>query len=79
MDIRLDLGYGASWPSLPKHPIFKVKRSSEQFTIFFGDPEFQPHFYRYFSWASVKTLAMEKNGPFGQNSPVSRSNEPRRR
>ncbi|KAG5574362.1 hypothetical protein H5410_054496 [Solanum commersonii] len=62
-----DLNYGASWPSRPKQPIFKVKRSPEevnplfcQFScaivhVFFGDLEFQPHFCRNFSWTSVKT------------------------
>ncbi|KAG5628344.1 hypothetical protein H5410_000061 [Solanum commersonii] len=39
-----DLTYEASWTSRPKWPIFKVKRSLEQFTIFFGDPEFRPYF-----------------------------------
>ncbi|KAG5613700.1 hypothetical protein H5410_013524 [Solanum commersonii] len=39
-----DLTYGASWPSRPKRPIFKVKRSAEKFTIFIDDSKFPPHF-----------------------------------
>ncbi|KAG5569111.1 hypothetical protein H5410_058877 [Solanum commersonii] len=71
MNPGAELSYGASWPSQPKRPIFKVKRSPKQvnpsFYRFscaivhgiFGDPEFQPHFCQKFSWTSVKTLVME--------------------
>ncbi|KAG5613684.1 hypothetical protein H5410_013508, partial [Solanum commersonii] len=68
-----------SWPSWPKRPIFKVEQAPEQFPIFFGDPELQPHFYQNFPWTSIKTLAMEPNDPHGQNRPFPRSNEPRSR
>ncbi|KAG5611833.1 hypothetical protein H5410_023114 [Solanum commersonii] len=71
----LRLRYESSWPSRPKYPIVKVKRS--QFTIFFGDPEFRPHFFKTFTWTFVKTLTMKPVSPQGQNGPFSRSNEPR--
>ncbi|KAG5569108.1 hypothetical protein H5410_058874 [Solanum commersonii] len=56
---------------------FQGQMNSEQFTIFFGDPEFRPYFCKTFTWTSVKTLSMELVGPHGQNGPFSRSNKPR--
>ncbi|KAG5598147.1 hypothetical protein H5410_039379 [Solanum commersonii] len=32
-DVLSDLSYGASWPSQPKGPIFKVKRASKQTSV----------------------------------------------
>ncbi|KAG5568922.1 hypothetical protein H5410_064085, partial [Solanum commersonii] len=80
-----------SWPSQPKRPIFKVKRSQEQVnpsfcryscTIghgFFGDPEFRPHIFQNFTSTSVKTLPMESVGPHDQKGPFSWLNDPKNR
>ncbi|KAG5582351.1 hypothetical protein H5410_052978 [Solanum commersonii] len=46
------------------------------YTIFFGNPEFQRQFCRNLSWTSVKTLTMEEVGPYGQNNLFSRSYDP---
>ncbi|KAG5576548.1 hypothetical protein H5410_056682 [Solanum commersonii] len=43
----------------------------------FDNPNFRRHFCRYFSWISVKTLAMKPVGPDGEICPLSRSNDPR--
>jgi len=87
LNVSQDHTYGASWPSRPKRPIFKVKLSSEQVNPqfcrfscaivhkFFGDPELRHHFCDNFSWTSVKTLPMELVGPHGQNGPFSWSND----
>ncbi|KAG5578673.1 hypothetical protein H5410_049300, partial [Solanum commersonii] len=69
--------YGASWPSQPKGPILKVKRSAKQ------DPAYGAN------WSSSpkrpilkvkqspqQTLLMEPVGPHSQNNPFSRSNDP---
>ncbi|KAG5598312.1 hypothetical protein H5410_029682 [Solanum commersonii] len=45
----------------------------------FGNPEFRPHFWQKFTWTFVKTLPMEPVGPYGQNGPFLRSNDPRSR
>ncbi|KAG5608034.1 hypothetical protein H5410_019315 [Solanum commersonii] len=47
-----------------------------QSTGFIGNPEFQRHFRKKFTWTSVKILAMEPVGHHSQNDPFSRSNEP---
>ncbi|KAG5593562.1 hypothetical protein H5410_044076 [Solanum commersonii] len=87
-NLRADLSYGACWPSQPKRPIFKVKRTPEKinphfacflvlyFTIFFGDPKFWPYFSQNFTRTSVNTLAIEPVCPHCQNGPFSRSNKP---
>ncbi|KAG5588772.1 hypothetical protein H5410_049206 [Solanum commersonii] len=71
LPIFVYLNYGASWPSRPKRPIFKVKRASKQAKT--------SHFCQNFTWTSVNTLVMEPVGPNGQNVPFSRSNDPRSR
>ncbi|KAG5569107.1 hypothetical protein H5410_058873 [Solanum commersonii] len=86
-----DLKYGASWPSWPNRPIFKVKRSPEKVNPpfcryscdivheIFGDLEFLPHFCHNLTWTSVKTISIELVGTHSQNDPFSRSNDPRSR
>ncbi|KAG5588773.1 hypothetical protein H5410_049207 [Solanum commersonii] len=77
-----DFSYGASQPSWPKRPIFKVKRASLQTLAmepvgthgqnvpfsWSNEP-----WRRNFSWTSVKILVMKPVGPHGQNSPFSMS------
>ncbi|KAG5588869.1 hypothetical protein H5410_039383 [Solanum commersonii] len=80
-----DLIYKASWPSLTKRPIFKVKQSPEQLahtTKTAKRDNFQGqkrpragHFCQNLTWTSVKTLPMEPTGPHDQNDLFSRSNE----
>ncbi|KAG5569109.1 hypothetical protein H5410_058875 [Solanum commersonii] len=41
---------------------------------FFGDLEFQPRFYKIFTWMSVKTLPIDPVSFHDQNGPFSRSN-----
>ncbi|KAG5578685.1 hypothetical protein H5410_049312 [Solanum commersonii] len=46
-------------------------------TTFYGEPKFQRNFCQKPTWTSVKTLAMEPGGCYGQNGSFTRSNEPR--
>ncbi|KAG5613726.1 hypothetical protein H5410_013550, partial [Solanum commersonii] len=73
-----DLTYGASWPTQPKHPIYKVKRSPADLSYGASWPSRpqRPIFNvkRTSEQTSVKTLPMELVGPHGQSGPFSRSN-----
>ncbi|KAG5607807.1 hypothetical protein H5410_029299 [Solanum commersonii] len=69
--------YGANWSPRPKQPIYKVKRSPEQSTRFYGDQKFRRHFCQKFTRISIKTLAKESVSHHGQNVSFTRSNDPR--
>ncbi|KAG5608029.1 hypothetical protein H5410_019310 [Solanum commersonii] len=79
------ISYGASWPSRPKHPIFKLRSrlalTAKRFHFHgetspgevqghFGDLEFRTHFFQNFLWTSIKTLALEAVGPSRPKHPI---------
>ncbi|KAG5582345.1 hypothetical protein H5410_052972 [Solanum commersonii] len=86
-----DLSYGASCPdgqnesfsrsNEPRSKLWIRLALMAKMTHFQGQTipgvELRRHFCQNFSWTSVKILAMEPVVPDGQNSPFSRSNNPR--